>query len=278
VDSTDKIAEIEIAEKEKMKEKVDKITKHNINVFINRQLIYNYPEQLFADAGIMAIEHADFDGIERLALVTGGEIVSTFDSPGGVKIGTCDLIEEIMIGEDKLLKFSGVAVGEACTIVIRGATGQIIDEAERSLHDALCVLNATVKETRTVYGGGCSETLMALHVSELAKETPGKEAVAIEAFARALLTLPTIIADNAGYDSAELVSQLRAKHAKGSHTSGLNMETGRVACMKELGITESLAVKRRVVSAASEAAEMIMRVDNIIRSAPRQRQEDRSRC
>lgn len=117
-------------------------------------MIYNYPEQLFADAGVMAIEHADFDGIERLALVTGGEIVSTFDHPELVKLGQCDLIEQIMIGEDTLLRFAGVALGEACTIVIRGATKQIIDEAERSLHDALCVLAATVKESRIVYGGG----------------------------------------------------------------------------------------------------------------------------
>ena len=119
-----------------------------------RQLIYNYPEQLFADAGIMAIEHADFEGVERLALVTGGEIVSTFDDPDRVKMGRCDVIEEVIIGEDRLLKFSGVALGEACTIVLRGATQQILDEAERSLHDALCVLQQTVKETRTVYGGG----------------------------------------------------------------------------------------------------------------------------
>lgn len=95
VDSMAKIADLEMAEKEKMKNKVEKILKHNANVFINRQLIYNYPEQLFADAGVMAIEHADFDGIERLALVTGGEIVSTFDQPGLVKLGTCKLIEQV---------------------------------------------------------------------------------------------------------------------------------------------------------------------------------------
>ncbi|XP_006815002.1 T-complex protein 1 subunit beta [Saccoglossus kowalevskii] len=186
VDSTAKIADLELAEKEKMKNKVDKIIKHGANVFINRQLIYNYPEQLFADAGVMAIEHADFEGVERLALVTGGEIVSTFDHPELVKLGTCDLIEEIIIGEDKLLKFSGVALGEACTIILRGATRQILDEAERSLHDALCVLTQTVKETRTVFGGGCSEMLMANAVNALAARTPGKEAVAIESFARAL--------------------------------------------------------------------------------------------
>lgn len=242
------------------------------------QLIYNYPEQLFADAGVMAIEHADFDGIERLALVTGGEIVSTFDNPQLVKLGHCDVIEQVMIGNDTLLRFSGVRLGEACTIVIRGATQQIIDEAERSLHDALCVLAATVKESRVVFGGGCTESLMARAVFQRAQETPGKEAIAIEAFGRALLQLPTIIADNAGYDSAQLVAQLRAAHVRGEATQGLNMDLGAVGCMKELGITESYVVKRQVLLSASEAAEMILRVDNIIRCAPRRRTEDRGMC
>jgi len=182
VDSMAKVAEIEAAEKSKMREKCEKILAHGINCFVNRQLIYNYPEEIFADAGIMSIEHADFDGIERLALVLGGEIASTFDNPaevsegveggggGGValcfspivlwpaphatahtlchplvtdllppiphphpqvKLGTCKLIEEVMIGEDKLIHFSGVALGEACTIVLRGASTHILEEADR---------------------------------------------------------------------------------------------------------------------------------------------------
>merc|ERR1712088_642579 len=179
VDAVSKVADLELAEKEKMKEKVEMICKHDINVFINRQLIYNYPEQLFADKGVMAIEHADFDGIERLALVTGGEIVSTFGNPELVKVGKCDLIEQIDIGEETLIKFSGVKMGEACSIVLRGATEQILDEAERSIHDALCVLTSTVKETKTVYGGGCSEMLMANAVLDAAATTPGKEAIAM---------------------------------------------------------------------------------------------------
>merc|ERR1711894_402989 len=261
VDAVSKIAELEMAEKEKMKTKVEKIIKHDCNVFINRQLIYNYPEQLFADAGVMAIEHADFEGVERLALVTGGEITSTFDTPESAKLGRCDLIEEIIIGEDKLLKFSGVALGEACTIVLRGATQQILDEADRSLHDALCVLSQTVEETRTVYGGGCSEMLMADAVNKLAAKTPGKEARAIEAFARALRQLPSIIAENGGYDSAQLVSELRAGHSQGKDTLGLDMNQGTVGDMADLGITESFSVKRQVLLSASEAAEMILRVD-----------------
>lgn len=102
VDGTGKLAELERAEKEKMKAKVAQIAAHGVNVFVNRQLVYNYPEQLLAEAGIMVIEHADFEGVERLSLVTGGEIVSTFDAPDKVKLGRCDLIEEVMIGEDKV--------------------------------------------------------------------------------------------------------------------------------------------------------------------------------
>ena len=257
-----------------MKDKVNQILAHNINVFVNRQLIYNYPEQLFADANVMAIEHADFDGIERLALVTGGEIVSTFGNPEKVKLGYCDLIEEVILAEDTLLKFSGVPLGEACTIVIRGATEQIIDEAERSLHDALCVLSQTVKYSKIVYGGGACEMLMANAVSELAAQTPGKESFAMESFAKALRQLPTIIADNGGYDSAQLISQLRALHKQGKTTYGLDMNNGVVEDMTKLNIIEAAVVKRQVLLSAAEAAEMIIRVDNIIKSAPRKRNLD----
>ncbi|KAK9897516.1 hypothetical protein P389DRAFT_151459 [Cystobasidium minutum MCA 4210] len=272
VDSTGKLAELERAEKEKMKAKVAKIKAHGINCFVNRQLVYNYPESLFAAEGIMCIEHADFEGVERLALVTGGEIASTFDSPEHVKLGECDVIEEIMIGEDRLIKFSGVADGQACTVVLRGATSQMIDEADRSLHDALSVLSQTVKETRVVYGGGCSEMLMANRVDDIAKVTEGKQAIAIEAFARALRQLPTILSDNAGYDSADLVSRLRAAHYEGKQDAGLDMYQGTIGSMKELGVTESYKLKRQVVISASEAAEMILRVDDILRSAPRKRE------
>ncbi|GMF01071.1 unnamed protein product [Ambrosiozyma monospora] len=169
VDGTSKLADLEKAEKAKMKNKVEKIKKFGINVFVNRQLIYDWPEQLFTDANINSIEHADFDGVERLALVTGGEVVSTFDNPEKVKLGHCDLIEEVIIGEDIMTKFSGVAAGQACTIVLRGATEQLLDEAERSLHDALSVLSQTTTETRTVLGGGCSEMNMSKAVEQAAQ-------------------------------------------------------------------------------------------------------------
>ncbi|ESZ98249.1 t-complex protein 1 subunit beta [Sclerotinia borealis F-4128] len=258
VGSTGKLAELEKAEKDKMKAKVDKIKAHGINCFINRQLIYNWPEQLFSDAGIMSIEHADFDGIERLALVTGGEITSTFDHPDQVKLGQCDLIEEVIIGEDTLIKFSGVAAGQACTIVLRGATEQLLDEAERSLHDALAVLSQTVKEPRTTLGGGCAEMLMAKAVEVAAVKVDGKKQIAVGSFAVALRQLPTILADNAGYDSSDLVARLRTAIYDGMSTYGLDLLTpgGGIADMRELGVIESYKLKKAVVSSASEAAEV----------------------
>lgn len=272
VDGTGKLAELERAEREKMKAKVDAIAAHGINCFVNRQLIYNYPESLLAEKGIMVIEHADFEGVERLSLVTGGEIASTFESPEKVKLGHCELIEEIMIGEDKLIKFSGVAAGQACTVVLRGSTNQMVDEAERSLHDALSVLSQTVKETRTVLGGGCAEMLMSVAVDAEAQHVKGKKAIATEAFARALRQIPTILADNAGYDSSELVARLRAAHYGGERDAGLDMEQGEIGSMRELGVTESYNLKRKVVLSASEAAEMIIRVDDILRASPRRRE------
>ena len=186
VDSVMKVADIEEAEKNKMKKKVEKILQYKPDVFINRQLIYNYPEQLLADAGVMVIEHADFDGMERLSAVLGAEIVSTFDDPSSDVLGSCASIEEVMIGEDKVIRFSGCAKQEACSIILRGSGSHILDEAERSLHDAICVLVAAVKNHRTIYGGGNAEMRMALKVSELANSVEGKQSLAIEAFSRAL--------------------------------------------------------------------------------------------
>jgi len=135
----------------------------------------------------------------------------------------------------------------------------MVDEAERSLHDALSVLSQTVKETRTVLGGGCAEMLMSCAIEEEARSVKGKKAIAVEAFSRALRQIPTILADNAGYDSSELVTRLRAAHYEGQQDAGLDMEKGCIASMRTLGVVESYKLKRQVVISATEASEMIIR-------------------
>eukprot|EP00397_Hematodinium_sp_SG-2012_P023853 GEMP01024811.1.p1 GENE.GEMP01024811.1~~GEMP01024811.1.p1 ORF type:complete len:551 (+),score=129.54 GEMP01024811.1:40-1653(+) len=274
VDSLEAVQDIEKAERDKMKTKVEKICAHGCNVFINRQLIYNYPDQIFKDNGVMAIEHSDFEGTERLAAVLGADIVSTFDNPQDVVLGECKLIEEIMIGEDKVIRFSGCKENMACTIVLRGASKHILDEAERSLHDALAVLYQTVcQETRCVYGGGNAETAMAKAIMEKAATEDGKHAICVEGFAKALMQIPLIIAENAGLDSQELIGKLRAEHTKGNNEAGLNVSGhGSVSSMRELGIVESYRSKFSSLCAAAEATEQIIRVDDIIHTAPRKRE------
>ena len=274
--SMDQVAEIEAAEKAKMKTKVDKILNHHPDVFINRQLIYNYPEQLMAEKGVIVIEHADFDGTERLAAVLGADIVSTFDTPNEVKLGSCQLIGEIMIGEDKFIKFSGCAANEASTIVLRGSGLHVLDEAERSMHDAICVLSQTIANKRAIYGGGNSEINMSIEVDELSKSVKTKEGLAIEAFARALKEIPIIISDNGGYDSVSLVQTLRSEIHNGKQTAGLDMRTGVIGDMQKLKITECLKVKQQALMSACEAAEMILRVDHILTCAPRRREDPRA--
>ncbi|KAG5602839.1 hypothetical protein H5410_034209 [Solanum commersonii] len=234
-----KVAELEAANKDKMREKAQKIISHVINCFVNRQLAYNFPEEQFAEAGILVIEHADFDGIERLALVTGGEFASIFDNPESVKLGHCKLIEEIMIDEDNLIYFPGTELGQAwvesevclipCNVFYMNSVSysfgslHILAEAERSLHDALCVLSQT---------------------------TPGKRSHAIEAFSRALVAIRQSL----------LTVLLRAEHHKEESNAGIDVITGQAGDMAELGISEAFKVKQAVLLSATEAAEMILRL------------------
>ncbi|KAI0984375.1 hypothetical protein GJ496_006789 [Pomphorhynchus laevis] len=307
VDSVAKIAEVEKAEKEKMKAKVQRIISSGCTVFINRQLIYNYPEQLFADSNIMAIEHADFEGVERLALVLDAEIASTFGAiatdknESGVRLGRCNSIEQMLIGEEQVLRFSGTAISEACTLVIRGSSDQVLEEAERSVHDALCVLslmlrqcsstsialslplayrhniqvNKPIATSAVVCGGGCVEMHISRAIFEAASNVPGKESIAMESFAKAIRQIPIIISDNGGFDSQQLIALLRASQAAGNMESGLDMDKGQVGDMRKLGVKEAYILKRQILISGTEAAEMILRVDETIKKAPRKRAPDR---
>jgi len=278
VDSIEKVAEVEQAEREKMKKKCDRILAYKPDIFINRQLIYNYPEQLLADKGVMVIEHADFEGVERLAFATGAEIVSTFLNPERSEevLGFVTDVSEVMIGEDKVIKFSGCKRNESCSLVLRGSSSHILDEAERSMHDALCVLVKTVQNKNVIYGGGNAEMQMAIAVEELLNSGPvrGKQAIAVKAFARALKKLPATIADNGGFDSSELVQNLESEiSVNGNKLAGINMTDGTLGDMQVLGIRECLRVKEQALISACEAAEMIMRCDKIVTCAPRERKK-----
>jgi T-complex protein 1 subunit beta len=273
VDSIRELSNIENAEKEKMILKVDSICKIPFDLFINRQIIYDYPNQLLENKGIRVIEHADFDGVERLNKVLGGSLVSTFDNIKESDFGTCAKVSTIEIKGHKMVKFEGIKRG-ASTIIICGSSKEMLDEAERSVHDALCVLKRIKQSPFCLYGGGCTETALALELSKLAIDTKTKESEAIEKFSCALLNIPKILADNCGYDGDEAKALLKNDHSYRRTTYGLNVETGKTACMKEKGVIEGFEMKKRVITAACETAQTILKCDGLVTCKPRDRSHE----
>lgn len=270
VSSVSELADLEAVEKARTREKAERIAQNGVNVFINRQLIYDYPHQLLKMRNVQAIEHADFDGVERLSNVLGGKILSTFESMDEECYGTCRKVRNVRVGNERMIRFEGVRSG-ASTIVLCGSSKEMLDEAERSIHDALCVLMRIREDMRVVYGGGSSEMAMAVELSKLAMEVSGVESEAILAFSRALQQIPKILADNGGHDGESIKTNLRAEHGKNRTSQGVDTREGRVQCMKELGVVDSFRIKRRVVAAASEAAQMIVKCDAVVKCRPRER-------
>lgn len=270
VKSVFELSRIEDAEHERMQEKVDLITKEEkIDVFINRQIMYDHFLELFREKNIIAIEHADFEGVERLSKVLNAKIMSTFDTLNET-LGTCKKMENIFIGEKRMIKFSGLKKG-ACTIVLKGSSKEILDEAERSIHDALCVLMKIKKEKKICLGGGSIETEISIFLNNMALKNENKESSAILAFSNAILKIPEILAKNCGLDSEKIKNKLRAYHIKNKKTFGVSILKKDVNCMKEENVFESLRIKKRILTAAVEAACLIVKCDGIVKCKPVER-------
>jgi len=273
VESVVELEKIEAAEKQKMCAKVDDICSIPFDLFINRQIIYDYPHQLLRNKGVCVIEHADFSGVERLNKVVGGNLLSSFNSVSEADLGVCQRVVSVMIKGRRMVKFEGIKKG-ASTIIICGSSKEMQDEVERSIHDALCVLKRIKENPSCVYGGGSIETALALELAKLALEVKTKESEAIECFSRALLNIPKILSDNCGFDGEETRAMLKNDHVYRRITYGVNAENGKTCCMREKGIIEGFDMKRRVIVAACETAQAILKIDGLITCKPRERSED----
>ena len=262
VKSISNLARIEIGEQKKLLDKCRKILTHGINVIVNRQLIYNRQERFFSDHGILSIEQADFDGIEKLALCTGAEIASTFDEPSKIKLGLCKIVEEVVIGDEKYIRFGGCANQGSCSIVIRGSNEQIIDEAERSLHDALSILIQSIKNPKYIWGGGYSEMKIGNSIEYLSKKFQCKKSLSIASFAIAIQRIPEIIMENAGLESIFLINKFKKNLKKGEECC-FNAENEDISCAKISGLIENSKLKTQIILAAVEAVEMIIRIDKM---------------
>jgi len=253
-------------EENMLKGMVDKILNKGANVVICQKGIDDLAQHFLARKNVLAVRRVKKSDMEKLAKATGGKIITSLDDMTKRDLGFAELVEERKIADDKMTFIEGCKNPRAVTILIRGGTERIVDEAERSLHDALCVARDVIEEPKVVAGGGAPELEVARALREYADSLPGREQLAITRFADAFEAVPTTLAENAGLDPIDIISELRARHEKGEVWAGIEVHDGKVTDMKKVGVYEPLAVKKQIVKSATEAASMILKIDDVIAS------------
>jgi len=251
-------------EENMLREMVEKIKNAGANVVICQKGIDDMAQHFLARAGILAVRRAKKSDMEKLAKATGGRIITNLEDLKPEDLGYAELVEERKIGEDKMVFIEGCKNPRAVAILIRGGAERIVDEAERSLHDALCVVRDVVQEPKILAGGGAPEIEVAKALRDYASSLTGREQLAAQSFAEAIEVVPTALAENAGLDPIDIISELRAAHEKGETWAGVDVFEGKVRDMRELNVYEPLAVKKQVIKSATEAATMILKIDDVI--------------
>ncbi len=255
-------------EEEKMlKDMVEKVSSSGANVLLCEKGIDDVAQHYLAKKGILAVRRVKQSDMEKLVKATGARIVSNVDDLKAGDLGWAKLVEERKVADDKMTFVEGAKNPKAVTILVRGGSERLVDEAERSIHDALCVVRDVVRDPRVVAGGGAPEAEIARELRLYAQKQSGKEQLAVLAFAESLESVPVALAENAGLDPIDIMVQLRASHEKGLVWAGVDVFDGKVADMKEKGVLEPHGVKVQVVKSAAEAAGMILKIDDVIASA-----------
>lgn len=250
-----------------LKERVDKIKGSGANVVLGQKGIDDLVQHFLAKEGILAVRRVKKSDLEKLARATGGKIVTNIDDISPEDLGKADLVEERKISDNNMVFIEGCKNPKSVSILIRGGTELIVEEAERALHDALCVVRNLIHESKVVAGGGASEIEVAKVIRDYAESFSGREQLAVIKFAESIETIPRTLAENAGLDPIDILVELRAKHDKGDKWTGVDVFNGGVRDMSQLDIWESVSVKKQAIKSAGEAAEMILRIDDVIASS-----------
>jgi len=251
-------------EEDMLRDMVEKIAKAGANVILCEKGIDDMVQHFLARKGILTVRRNKKSDMEKLAKATGGKIVTNLDSITSADLGYAALVEERKIGEDKMTFIEGCKHPRAVTILIRGGTQRIVDEAERSIHDALCVVRDVVEEPKIVAGGGAPELEVSRMLKKYAETLPGREQLAVRGFAEALEAVPTTLTENAGLDPIDILSELRSRHEKGETWAGIEVNVGKAQDMTKAGVFEPLAVKKQIIKSATEASTMILKIDDVI--------------
>ena len=253
-------------EENMIKDMVEKLVAKGANVILCQKGIDDLAQHFLSRKKILAVRRVKKSDMEALAKATGGQVVTNIDDLSKKDLGYAQLVEERKIGNDKMTFIEGCKNPLAVTILIRGGTERIVDEAERSLHDALCVVGDVVEEPKILAGGGAPEMEVAKVLKEYAESLPGREQLAVMQFAEALEVIPTTLAENAGLDPIDIISELRAHHEKGKVWAGVDVNVGKVGDMEKAGVFEPIVVKKQIIKSCSEAASLILKIDDVIAS------------
>jgi thermosome len=265
-------------EERMLREMVDKIAEVGANVVLCEKGIDDVALHFLAKKGILAVKNVSSSDMEKLARATGGKIVASVKDLTPDVLGEAKTVEEVKIGDDKLVYVRECKNPKAVTIVVRGGTEHVVDEAERSLHDALCVVRNAIEDGKIVPGGGAPEAEVARQLRDYAVKVGGREQLAIEAFADAVESIPLTLAENAGLDPVDIMVALRAKHESASTPSyGVDVFSGKIRDMLELNIVEPLRVKLQVIKSASEAANMILKIDDVIAAKGLEKEKEKEK-
>jgi len=202
--------------------------------------------------------------MKALTKATGAKVVTSVDELTESDVGYAAIVEERKIGDEKMIFVEGCKNPKAVSILIRGGTDRIVDEADRSIHDALCVIRDVVQEPKIVAGGGAPEIEIARKLRRYAEGLAGRERLAVLAFAEAIEVIPTTLAENAGMDPIDAISELQSRHEKGELWAGLNALEGKVSDLSKMEVYEPTQVKVQAIKSATEASTMLLKIDDII--------------
>ncbi|MHA1835325.1 MAG: thermosome subunit beta [Candidatus Odinarchaeia archaeon] len=251
-------------EQNMLREMVEKIKATGATVVICQKGIDDLAQHYLAKAGILAVRRVKKSDMEKLSRATGAKIITNIDDISASDLGEAELVEERKVGDEEMVFVEGCKNPKSVSILIRGGTEMVVEEADRALHDALCVVRNLMVESKIVAGGGAPEIEVARALRDYAESLSGREQLAVKKFAEAIEVIPRTLAENAGLDPVDILVELRAKHEKGSIWSGVNVQDGGIAEMDKINIWEPASVKKQAIKSASEAAQMILRIDDVI--------------
>jgi thermosome len=249
-----------------LKKMVERVKKSGTNILVCQKGIDDIAQHYLAKEGIYAVRRAKKSDMEKLAKATGAKVVANLDGLSTKDLGYAGSVEEIKIGDDKMTFVTDCKNPKAVSILIRGTTEHVVDELERGLHDALSVVKVALEDGKMTAGGGAAAIAIAMSLRDYAPSVGGREQMAIEAFANAIEVVPKTLSENAGLDPIDMMLEIRSAHKRGHKYSGINVLKGKVDDMLKNNVIEPLRVSMQEIEASSEAATMILRIDDVIAS------------